>query len=173
MWIRRFIVRLVVFIALLFVLVIAFVYSGIYSVSARYQDNRLVAWALDETMVHSVERHAQGIKVPPLDDPAMLRRGFAHYREDCVVCHGAPGIQIGEIGQGLNPHPSEFVEAAADREANELFWITRNGIRMTGMPAWGVTQTDGEIWETVAFMRTLEFMTPAQYKALGRQVPEE
>jgi len=150
---------------------LAVIYSGVYNCAANYPDRRLVNWAMSTTMDCSVARHAAGIHVPSLNDPAMLRLGFQHYRGMCLECHGAPGVEIAEVGRGLNPDPPELVESVGDWKPNELFWITKNGVRMTGMPAWGVTHTDKEIWAVIAFMQGLPKLTPEAYKALDREVP--
>src|SRR5574340_587472 len=114
---------------------LAVVYSGLYNVSARYPDRAAVDWLLGTTMDRSVARHAKGITAPPLDDPAQVRLGFQHYRGMCVECHGRPGVEASELAQGLNPSPPALVESAGDWQPSELFWITQNGVRMTGMPA--------------------------------------
>lgn len=162
------VIGLILIVVLVGILVI---YSGLYNVSAVYPDNALVAWVLDTTMTHSVQHHAAGIKVPALTDPAMLRKGFRHYRGMCVACHGAPGVSIGDLGQGLSPAPPKLVEVVGDWKPNELFWLTKNGVRMTGMPAWGVTHTDDDIWAITAFLQKLPSMKPADYQKLNRQVP--
>ena len=152
---------------------ILFIYSGIYNVAATYPDSAPVAWVLSTVTDNSVKRHARGIKVPPLDDPAMIEKGVSHYQRMCLYCHGAPGVKIGPIGKQLNPAPPEMTEIAAEWAPNELFWITKNGIRMTGMPAWGVTHSDKEIWAIVAFVDKMPKMTPEQYKAMVRKAPKE
>ncbi len=170
--IGRWVGWLVGVIAVVVILAILFINSGIYNVAATYPDRAPVAWVLSTTMDHSVRRHAAGIKAPALDDPAMVVTGLSHYRTMCVACHGAPGVKIGELGRGLNPDPPELTEAAGDWKPNELFWITKNGVRMSGMPAWGVTHSDEEIWAIVAFTRKLPSMTPAQYRTMSRQAPK-
>jgi len=160
-----------VIIVVLVAIGLAVLYSGVHNVAATYPDRGLVSWALSTTMKRSVERQAAGIRVPPLDDPALVRLGFQHYREMCVECHGAPGLSMAEVGRGLNPSPPPLVEKVGNWKPSELFWITKNGIRMTGMTAWGVTHTDEQIWAIVAFMRGLPRLTPEAYKALDRQVP--
>ncbi len=146
-------------------------YSGFYNVAAESRDKGATAWLLGTVMVRSVRRHAAGIRVPPLDDPSLVRTGFQHYREMCVGCHGAPGIPPAELAQGLNPTPPLLAESAGGWKPNELFWITKHGVRMTGMPAWGVTHSDDKIWAIVAFTRRLPKLTAAEYQALERQVP--
>ena len=167
----RCVVWVLVIVVVLVAIGLAVLYSGVYNVAATYPDRGPVSWALGTTMDRSVERHAVGIRVPQLDDPAMVRLGFQHYRGMCLECHGAPGVAMAEVGRGLNPSPPLLVESVGDWQPNELFWITKNGIRMTGMPAWGVTHTDKQIWAMVAFMRGLPKLTPEAYKALDRQVP--
>lgn len=158
-------------IAVLVLLAVLFIYLGIYNVAATYPDKAPVRWVLDTTMEHSVKRHAAGIKTPPLNDPAMVRLGLSHYRQMCVGCHGAPGVAVGEFAQGLNPRPPGLVESVSDWKPNELFWITKYGVRMTGMPAWDVTHSDKEIWAVVAFLQKLPSLTPEQYQAMSRQAP--
>ncbi len=57
-------------------------------------------------------------------------------------------------------------------EEAELFWVTKNGIRFTGMPAWGPSMTDAQIWDITAFLTTLPEMTAADYDALVARVPD-
>lgn len=166
---RRCVGSIIGFIIVLGILGILFIYSGIYNVAASYPDTALAAWVLSTTMDHSVQRHAGGIKVPALDDPAMFEAGFGHYRRMCAGCHGAPGMK--KRASGFNPEPPELTEAASDWKPNELFWITKFGVRMSGMPAHGGTHSDKEIWEIVAFTKKLPSMKPAEYQALDRKIP--
>ena len=105
--------------------------------------------------------------MPDLADPERIRAGLVHYHEMCATCHGAPGVRISAIGQGLSPEPPELSGAARD-EPEETFWVVRNGIRMTGMPAFGVTHDDGEIWAIVAFLRRMGKLSPQEYQAMAR-----
>jgi len=151
---------------------IAFIYSGLFNVSATYPDKHIVAWVMGKTMDQSVHRHAADIVAPDLNDPKMIQLGLSHYRSLCIECHGAPGVEIGATGKGLNPDPPELTEAAADWKPNELFWITKNGVRMTGMPAWGPSQSDKDIWAIIAFTRKLPTMTKEEYQKLSEQAPQ-
>ena len=55
--------------------------------------------------------------------------------------------------------------------AAELCWVIKNGIRMTGMPAWGPTHDDAELWDIVAFVKTLPQTSAADYRALDSRLP--
>lgn len=151
---------------------IAFMYSGAYDVSASVPDKGLIRWALVTTQRHSVHRGVESLKgkvqVPNLEDPKRIQTGLVHYHEMCTTCHGAPGVNISEIGQGLNPDPPELSDVGRD-EPEETFWVVKNGIKMTGMPSFGVTHTDDEIWDIVAFVRKMGKLTPQQYQAMVHQ----
>lgn len=161
------------FLAALTLAGLLFIYSGLYDVSALGEDAGPVQWVLETTQKRSVHRAAESlegkVEVPRLDDPRLIRSGFVLYHELCATCHGAPGVQISDIGQGLNPYPPELAAEAAEEDPLELFWVTRNGIKMTGMPAFGATRSDEEIWEIVAFLKRMPQLSPEEYKALGRE----
>ncbi len=143
-----------------------FAYSGEYNVAATQPHYAPARWALNTIMVNSVRDHAEHVEVPPLEDSALIRRGFSHFEQMCVVCHGAPGVPRGAIGKGLRPVPPELTEVVPRWNPAELFWIVKHGIKMSGMPAWGVTHEDERLWAIVAFLRVLPETSPAQYQAM-------
>jgi mono/diheme cytochrome c family protein len=160
---------LVIFLAILIAAVLGFIYSGLYDVAASSPDEGLIGWALETTQERSIHRRAEEIQPPPLDDPAMIRTGLIHYHEMCTVCHGAPGIKISETGQGLNPTPPELAGEAGHEEAGEMFWVVKNGIKMTGMPAFGTTHTDQEIWAIIAFLKRMAGLSPVEYQKMVQE----
>ena len=119
--------------------VLGFAYSGSYDVSAGSSHSSIVTWLLSTTAHASIERRAKEIEVPDLSDEALARAGVNDFNGMCAGCHGAPGRDPEAMGQGLNPLPPNLAESAAEMSPAELFWVTKNGIKMTGMPAWGVT----------------------------------
>ena len=145
---------------------LAVIYSGVYNVSATEQHTAPVYWALEVGMLRAVQRHARGIEEPPLADPALIRRGFRLHRDACVQCHGAPGVAPDDVGKGLLPVPNNLVQTAREWKAAELYWATKNGLKMTGMPAWGMRFSDDELWAIVAFVKHLPRLTAADYQAL-------
>jgi mono/diheme cytochrome c family protein len=161
---------LVAVLVVLFLAAVAFVHSGVYDVAASTPDKDFVATALRRTQHSSVERRAKGIQVPRLDDPDMIKRGLIHYYEMCSVCHGAPGLKPSEIAQGLNPYPPELAEKSEPDEAGEWFWIVKHGIKMTGMPAFGVTHSDEEIWAMIAFLQKMPKLSPDEYQKMVQEV---
>jgi mono/diheme cytochrome c family protein len=75
-----------------------------------------------------------------------------------------------EISRGLYPRAPEL-RRGSDLTPAEEFWVVKHGLKMTGMPAWGVTHSDELLWDVVAFLRKLPELTPDQYQALVRSAP--
>ncbi|HEX6939388.1 MAG TPA: c-type cytochrome [Longimicrobiales bacterium] len=149
---------------------VSVVYSGIYDIAANEPHFGVVGRVLTTLQENAVRRHAKGIVAPPLADTALVRRGLILYRALCADCHGSPGTERGLIGRGLNPAAARLEVEAADWTDAELFWITRNGLRLTGMPAFAIALEDGEIWAVVAYVRRQVRLTPREYAAMVRAV---
>lgn len=162
---RTVVVTVLVCLAALLLGGLAFVYSGVYDISATSPHIALGQWLADTLVDASIEARAGDVEVPPLDDPAMRETGFVHYHEMCVTCHAAPGVRTSEIGSGLYPAPPDLSEEVEEWNDAQLFWIVKHGIKMSGMPAYGPTHSDGEIWAVVAFLRELPELSAEEYAA--------
>jgi mono/diheme cytochrome c family protein len=149
------------------------VYSGAYNVSMLNHDTPFINQLLDEGRERSIKQNAVGITVPPLDDPARVRAGSAHYKEMCAQCHGAPGVHPGEIARGLWPEAPDLEMFASDWTPAQLFWITKNGIKFSAMPAWGPTHSDDKIWDIVAFMQKLPKLSDKEYQQMTSSSPAD
>lgn len=151
----------------------ALYYTGAYNTAATIPPSALEKAAASAVFKKSVERRAPKTK-NPLSGPDVVRAGLAHYREMCVTCHGAPGVDASEIGEGLNPPaPDLTLGGVQSKTDGELFWIVQQGVRMTGMPAFGPTHKDPEIWKLVAFLRHLPAITKDEQAALKAVVGAE
>jgi len=144
----------------------AFVYSGIYDVSATNQHLWPTYWTLRAAMERSIAMRAPRVQLPALDVPERIRRGVGLYREHCAQCHGAPGVAPEPFALGMLPVPENLALLARERGATELYWTVRNGLKMTGMPAWQYRLTEDEMWDVVAFVKQLPRLSPADYQAL-------
>ena len=184
-----------------------FMVSGAYDVAASTPPSGFKRWVLNTVRSHSIQRRAQDLVVPDLEDTARIRKGFVHYRDTCVDCHGVPGRGRDEFAADMNPRPPRFFrtpedlarmrarrqqmaarsgeagegrragsseqrEAHEKRENQQNFWIIKNGIEMTGMPAFGGSHSDEEIWDMLAFVNRLRRgLTAAQYDSLVATTP--
>jgi mono/diheme cytochrome c family protein len=148
---------------------LAIMYTGSYDVAANVPDNPIVEWYLSNTMIRSVTSRANSIKAPAQFTDQQARAGFSIYKDTCIYCHGAPGKEPAEISKGLNPDAPDLSDAVSDMTSAELFWIIKNGIKMTGMASYGKIHNDDEIWNLVAFVQRLPKMTPEEYGRLEKE----
>jgi mono/diheme cytochrome c family protein len=142
-------------------------FGGFYNIAATEQDPGPVAWALIHVRTASITHHATATPPKSLDDPTTVRAGARAYVErGCVACHGGPGAQWAKFSEGLNPAPPDLKEIVGGLPPGELFWVVKNGIRMTGMPSFGAAGVpDPEIWSIVAFLKKLPTVSDADFKA--------
>lgn len=105
-------------------------------------------------LIRRASRH--GIPARPADTKASVASGNTLYFSECGTCHGSDGRTPTPMGQWMYPRAadltSERVQSFSDQE---LFWIIQNGIRFTGMPAFGKVETADHIWDLVNYVRTL------------------
>ena len=97
-----------------------------------------------------------GFPPRPLDVKASIATGGSHYGLDCSVCHSDDGRGQTPLGQGLYPRVADLTSKRVQNYSDqELFWIIKNGIRLTGMPAFGQVESPDHIWDLVNYVRTL------------------
>jgi cytochrome c553 len=144
-----------------------FLWSGLFNVSASRGHWKGTEWLLTFAMHNSVRTHASGISAPPLNDENLMILGAGHFHSGCAYCHGAPGVPISPIAQAMLPPPPDLVTAPRHWRTRELFWIVKNGIKYTGMPAWADPQREDEVWAVVAFLHRLPALDEQAYRDLA------
>ncbi len=171
---KKVIVTVILTLVALIAISVIYIYSGAYNVSQLEHHNAITKWAINTTKHHSIDAHDADIKVPPMNDAAMLQEGFSHYNGMCVSCHGAPGIEPGELAKGLYPKPPKFYKSNDMPDTNEAFWIIKYGIKYTSMPSYAPTHSDQEIWAITDFLlNKLNKMTPEEYQQWKVKYPEK
>ena len=144
-----------------------FVWFGVFNVSASDKHWAITSSFLEWVRNRSISARAEDLTVPDLNDTVRIKRGAANYAAMCAQCHLAPGVDTSELHEGLNPQPPVLYKKAdfAEKPA-ETFWVIKNGIKMTGMPAWGIYNSDEQIWDMIATIKAMGKMTPLQYQIL-------
>lgn len=163
---KKVIVTVILTIIILFAGFYIYIASGVYDVSQLTPHNGLTKSMISTITHNSINKRLKGIVVPTnLKDTAIIVAGFKHYTEMCSNCHGAPGEKAEEMAEGLYPKPPELYKHAEESDAQEFFWIIKNGIKMTSMPAFKPTHDDEKIWAMTAFVtQKLPKMTADEYK---------
>jgi mono/diheme cytochrome c family protein len=160
---------------LLLVIVIGvgiFILSGIYNVGADSPHWKITYALMKATREHSIERHADEISLPAnLNDAQLILKGAGQYAAMCTSCHLAPGINNSELRIGLYPQPPNLSKVIVN--PTEAFWVIKHGLKMSAMPAWGMSHDDATIWSMVAFLQKMPEMTPEQYKEIVAKAPPD
>lgn len=150
-----------------------------HGLSAREKPTLLEA-AIARTVRHLAMPAATRTSHNPVPlTPQALADGRAHWADHCATCHGNDGSGDTEIGRGMYPRPPDMRKPGTQNLTDgELFSIIRNGVRLTGMPAWGdaAGHDDADNWKLVLFIRHLPKITPeelAQMEALNPKTPAE
>lgn len=148
------------------------IYAGLYNIAADVPHTQPVYWLFETVRDSSIAARARNIIVPnDLEDSNRISRGAGQYAEMCSGCHLAPGMKRTEISRGLYPRAPEL-RRKTELTPAEQFWIVKHGVKMTGMPAWGVTHEDELLWDVVAFVRKLPELTSEQYETLVKNAPK-
>ena len=99
----------------------------------------------------------EGIPPAPTNLQASIEEGDKLYAIDCSMCHGSDGHTPSDSGRWMYPRASDLTSPVVQRYSDrELFWIVKNGIRLSGMPAFGRVESDEHIWNLVHYVRTLQ-----------------
>jgi mono/diheme cytochrome c family protein len=146
--------------------------AGWYNIGATTPHLGIVYTGLEQAMRYSVQHHARKVAVPALGEADVARGGIV-YRDNCAQCHGGPGVAPNIHGLSMQPAPGPLVDAPMRWQSRELYWITRHGVKMSGMPAWEFRLSDADTWAVVAFMNRMPTMTVADYKTLTAMAPAE
>lgn len=148
---------------LMLLVMLLVVYTGSYNVAASEGHTPFVRWMFATTMHNSVSSRAADIAIPETFTDAAIREGAGNYKSMCQHCHGGPGVQKSEWAKGMLPQPPHLPDVVSELQTNEIYWIVKHGIKMTGMPSFGATHSDDALWSIVAFVKRLPGMTEETY----------
>jgi mono/diheme cytochrome c family protein len=146
--------------------------------SARTQPGVIERWMARRVRAMALPAGAKERANPVPVSPEVLTEARAHWADHCASCHANDGS--GDVAMGKHmypPSPDMRKPATQNLSDGELFYIIQNGIRLTGMPAWGDSDHDAEdSWKLVHFIRHLPDVTleeRKQMEKLNPRSPEE
>lgn len=130
-----------------------------------------IARTMRSLAVPRAERDRQN---PVPFSPEVFESGKAHWADHCAMCHANDGSGDTTLGRGMYPKaPDMRLAETQSLSDGELFYIIENGIRLTGMPAWGTGTPEGatDSWELVHFIRALPRLTPQDLEEMEQMNP--
>src|SRR6266567_1490054 len=145
--------------------------------SARDNPSALEAYLAKTARNLSIPESKRDAKNPFAPTAEVLSAARAHFADHCAICHGNDGGGKTQIGQNLYPKaPDMRLPETQNLTDAEVYYVIHNGIRLTGMPAWGSEEKDDDSWKLVLFIRHLPQLTPEEereMKALNPKGPAE
>ena len=142
--------------------------------SARDKPGAAEAFIAARMRRWSVPAQVRRRKNPFASSPQAVAAGRDHFADHCAICHANDGSGDTEMGRNLYPKAPDMRSARTQELSDgEIFAIIKNGIRLTGMPAWGsdTPADDAATWQLVAFIRHLPGITAAELDQMKKMNP--
>ena len=151
---RSLMIGIAVFVCLTLLAVVA---ASQFTLSALPEPGRAETYLATKAKHVLVHRGSHtGIPPEPTDVQASIAEGDKLYGTECGACHGLNGRKATDAGRWMYPRAADLTSPEMQHYSNrELFWIVKNGIRLSGMPAFGKVESDKHIWNLVHYLRTL------------------
>jgi mono/diheme cytochrome c family protein len=152
-----------------------FLTTGTNGFSARTQPSVLETWVARQVRSMAVPADAKQRENPVPDSPQVLVDGRAHWADHCAGCHSNDGSGDAEMGKHMYPPAPDMRQSSTQNLSDgELFYIIQNGIRLTGMPAWGTGASHDETdsWKLVRFIRHLPKLTAGEQQEMENLNPK-
>ena len=145
--------------------------------SARSQPSALeaaIAGAMRKMAMPGALRDA---KNPVPNSPEALREGMLHFADHCAICHGNDGSGDTMLAHGMYPKPPDLrARGTQEKTDGEIFFIIENGVRLTGMPAFGGKGGEHgspeDSWKLVNFIRHLPALTAEERIEMEKYNPK-
>jgi mono/diheme cytochrome c family protein len=141
-------------------------------ISARTEPSALEANVARRVRSWAIPAGARSATSPVVATPSVLAEARHHFADHCASCHGNDGAGRTAIGQSLYPRAPDMRGSRTQSMTDgELFYVIENGVRFTGMPAWGGAATPEETWKLVHFIRHLPRLRPDELREMERLNP--
>jgi mono/diheme cytochrome c family protein len=164
------------FILALVIVLLVLATAGLYAILRGGVSTSPQPGVVETRVARSLRHFAIPAKVRDRHNPiatsaTVVAEGRAHFADHCALCHANDGSGSTEMGRNLYPRAPDMRRASTQNLSDgELFAIIRDGVRLTGMPGWGGSDTDN--WTLVQFVRHLPDVTPEEIEEMERLNPK-
>lgn len=142
--------------------------SGLIDYDASRGRWDITDWYLGVSAQQSITLRSIWLTVPDLNDPAALDRAAGHYEMVCAACHGSPAGPPEQFAEDMVPMPPRLIVQMDNWHPDaRVFWTVKHGIKHSAMPAWPSQLRDDEVWDMVAFLKSMSSMQPEEYARLA------
>ena len=167
---RGFVLGAVAALVLLALCIYLAIEAGLMPANADAKPSKLERWMARASLRATLARDASRISDPLAPTDANLVAGIRLYAANCAVCHGGAAGKPSNVARGLYQHPPQFAkDGVEDDPEGVTYWKVDHGIRFTGMPAFGKTLADKQLWQVALFLKHMDAL-PASPKRLWATV---
>jgi len=142
------------------VTVFAVAHLGLYPIGADNPPGGIERALASRAMDVYASKHKPEGNNPTTITAATLTEGAKEYEEHCAFCHGGAKAKISPMRDKFNPPVPQLIDRIPHDDDAWLFWVTKHGVRMTGMPAWDGVMSDEEMWQVIAFIKHSDKLPP-------------
>jgi thiosulfate dehydrogenase len=136
--------------------------AGAMPANADAKPSKLERWMARTSLRTMLDREAPRGENPQQLTDANLIAGIHLYAPNCAVCHGAADGQPSAIARGLYQHPPQLAkDGVEDDPAGVTYWKIAHGIRLTGMPSFGHSLNERQLWQLTLFLQHMDSLPPA------------
>jgi thiosulfate dehydrogenase len=158
---RGFILGVIFTLIVIFAGVYGTVHFGLFPVGADNPPGKIERSLANQAMDEYVDRHMPAQKDNPFQPTSdNLTEGAHLYEKHCSSCHGGAANKISPMRAKFSPPVPQIINRIPHDEDGHLWWVTKHGIRMTGMPSWDGILTDDEMWKTILFVKHSNALPP-------------
>jgi thiosulfate dehydrogenase len=150
---RGFIAGVIITLLVLTGTVFAVSHFGLYPIGADNPPGSLERSLAARAMDVYADKHKPEIDNPTQPTAENLTAGAKEYEEHCAFCHGGAKARVSPMQNKFNPPAPQLISRVPHDPDNWLFWVTKHGVRMTGMPSWDGVMSDEEMWKVIAFIK--------------------
>ncbi len=158
---RNFLIGVVVTLGVLVLAGVVVAGMGLMNTSADQTPGRLETVIASSSLDTAVKRRAGGMTNPISVTDDNLTEGMTLYTMNCAGCHGTLDKSPSKLGADFYPPVPQIIQNPMDDPEWFIFYVTKHGVRLTGMPAWGRQLKDDEIWKIAAFLSRIDKLPPA------------
>lgn len=168
---KGFVIGVVVTLVLLFAGFYLTVSQGWFPIGADNAPGKMERKYADMAMDAYVDKNMPQGENPVEANASNLMEGAMTYQKHCALCHGGPKGVTSPLAHKFNPPVPQIIQRIPHDEDAHLWWVTKHGIRMTGMPSWSTILSDDDIWKVVAFIKHSDKLPP-EVQAMWQQAAQ-
>jgi mono/diheme cytochrome c family protein len=158
--VRGFVLGIILTLAALAAGVYVVSYLGLYPIGADNPPSTLEQTLAMRAMDEYADKHKPDMDNPIAPTAANLTEGARNYETHCALCHGGAKNKISPMQNKFNPPAPQLINRVPHDPDAWLFWVTKHGVRMTGMPTWDGVLSDDDLWKVVAFIKHSNALPP-------------